>query len=172
MAAKGRSLVGSGVSGREEGARYGPSLIPAEARRPGTRYKPIWTAIAAKVDPKTGKPSRGAAPGKPVSAESVHRAHCLDGAGHYVKMVHNGIEYSDMQLISEASACCWECSSSTRPRSRRSSPIGIAGDLESFLIEITRDILRQKDRANPRRYLVDAVLDAGGPEGTQGSGPR
>ncbi len=96
-------FVGSGVSGGEEGARFGPSLMPGGSREAWKAIKPIWNAIAAKVDRKTGKPLEGAAPGKPVRAACPARRYIgADGAGHYVKMVHNGIEYGDMQLICEA----------------------------------------------------------------------
>src|SRR5262245_37957053 len=100
---KGLRFIGSGVSGGEEGARFGPSLMPGGERAAYKELEPVWTAIAAKVDAKTGKPLTGAAPGKPI-AGGVPCATYIgeNGAGHYVKMVHNGIEYGDMQMICEA----------------------------------------------------------------------
>ncbi|MDH3582743.1 MAG: NAD(P)-binding domain-containing protein, partial [Phycisphaerae bacterium] len=103
LAEKGIRFVGSGVSGGEEGARFGPSLMPGGAASSWDELQPIWEAIAAKVDPETGKPLEGAQPGKPVEGGVPCTAHIgANGAGHYVKMVHNGIEYGDMQLICEA----------------------------------------------------------------------
>jgi 6-phosphogluconate dehydrogenase len=92
LAAKGLRFVGSGVSGGEEGARFGPSLMPGGDPAAYAEIQPIWEAIAAKVDDATGKPLEGAAPGKPI----VGGVPCTtyigpNGAGHYVKMVHNGI---------------------------------------------------------------------------------
>ncbi|MCC5790631.1 MAG: NADP-dependent phosphogluconate dehydrogenase, partial [Opitutales bacterium] len=91
---KGLRFVGSGVSGGEEGARFGPSLMPGGDADAWEELKPIWEAIAAKVDPETGKPLEGAEPGKPITGGVPCTTHIgPDGAGHYVKMVHNGIEY-------------------------------------------------------------------------------
>ena len=96
-------FIGSGVSGGEEGARYGPSLMPGGAPEAWSLIKPIWDSISAKVNPKTGKPLEGASPGNPISGGVPCSAYIgNDGAGHYVKMVHNGIEYGDMQMICEA----------------------------------------------------------------------
>ncbi len=102
---KGLRFIGSGVSGGEEGARFGPALMPGGDPAAYKELAPIWNAIAAKVDAKTGRPLEGAAPGKPV----VGGVPCAtyigeNGAGHYVKMVHNGIEYGEMQMICEAYA--------------------------------------------------------------------
>jgi 6-phosphogluconate dehydrogenase len=88
-----------------------------------------------------------------------------NGAGHYVKMVHNGIEYGDMQMICEAYALMRACSASSPPRWARSSPSGTQGALDSFLIEITADILKQKDPATKKPF-VDVVLDTAGQKGT------
>src|SRR5215213_5705196 len=99
---KGLRFIGSGVSGGEEGARFGPSLMPGGDLKAWARLKPIWESIAAKVDPKTGKPLTGATPGHPITAPNAEPCTAYigaNGAGHYVKMVHNGIEYADMQLI-------------------------------------------------------------------------
>lgn len=167
LAAHGIHFVGSGVSGGEEGARFGPSLMPGGSREAWRAIKPIWRAIAAKVDRKSGKPIEGASPGKPVKGGEPCAAYIgKDGAGHYVKMVHNGIEYADMQLISEAYFLL--------RRLLGLEPDDLAeifarwnrGDLDSFLIEITSDILKQRDPADPRRFFVDVVLDAAGQKGT------
>ena len=100
---KGLLFVGSGVSGGEEGARLGPSLMPGGKPEAWKLLEPVWRDIAAKVDPVTGKPIPGGAPGKPVQGGVPCTTYIgTDGAGHYVKMVHNGIEYADMELIAEA----------------------------------------------------------------------
>ena len=94
-AKRGVHFVGSGVSGGEEGARFGPSLMPGGSREAWKLIRPIWNAIAAKVDSRTGKPLEGAEPGKPIEGGEPCTTYIgTDGAGHYVKMVHNGIEYS------------------------------------------------------------------------------
>ena len=96
-------FVGSGVSGGEEGARFGPSLMPGCSPKAWDEIKDIWYAISAKVDPVNGKPLEGAKPGEPVDGGVPCTAYIgTDGAGHYVKMVHNGIEYGDMQMICES----------------------------------------------------------------------
>jgi 6-phosphogluconate dehydrogenase len=167
LAEHGLHFVGSGVSGGEVGARFGPSLMPGGSKHAWSLLRPIWNAIAAKVDRKTGKPKEGAAPGKPVRGGAPCTAHIgSDGAGHYVKMVHNGIEYGDMQLICEA---YFILSRVLGLKPKKLSKIFAAwneGDLNSFLIEITADILQQKDPVHPKRYLVDAVLDTAGQKGT------
>ena len=97
---KGFRFVGSGVSGGEEGARFGPSLMPGGKESAWEELKPIWEAIAAKVDAETGKPIEGAAPGKPVTGGVTCTTYVGEnGAGHYVKMIHNGIEYGDICLL-------------------------------------------------------------------------
>ena len=160
-------FVGSGVSGGEEGARFGPSLMPGGSREAWKALKPIWTAIAAKVDRKTGRPLEGAKPGRPVKGGVPCAAHIgADGAGHFVKMVHNGIEYGDMQLICEAYFLLSRLLGLKPPELSRVFAGWNRGDLDSFLIEITSDILNQRDPASPRRYLVDAVLDTAGQKGT------
>src|SRR3954468_2318675 len=96
-------FFGSGVSGGELRARFGPSMIPGRYPDSWKHHKPIWEAVAAKVDAKTGKPMEDYAPGKPVVGGVPCTAYLgPNGAGHYVKMVHYGIEYIDMQLIGEA----------------------------------------------------------------------
>jgi 6-phosphogluconate dehydrogenase len=167
LAGSGIQFVGSGVSGGEEGARFGPSLMPGGSREAWRALKPIWTAIAAKVDRKTGKPLEGAKPGHPVKGGVPCAAHIgADGAGHYVKMVHNGIEYGDMQLICEAYFLLSRLLGMKPPEMSRVFAGWNRGDLDSFLIEITSDILQQRDPADPRRFLVDAVLDTAGQKGT------
>jgi len=160
------SFFGSGVSGGEVGARFGPSLMPGGDPAAWKRLRPIWESIAAKVDPDTGRVIEGAAPGAPVSGGEPCTTYLgPNGAGHYVKMVHNGIEYADMQLIGEAYHLL-------------RSNVGLApaaigdvfekyneGELESYLIEITADILRQAD-PDTGKPLVDVVLDCAGMKGT------
>src|SRR5436305_2724275 len=147
MEAKGLHFVGSGVSGGEEGARYGPSLMPGGSKESWESIKPVFEAIAAKSD--SGPCVTHVGP---------------DGAGHFVKMVHNGIEYGDMQLIAEAYAML-------RHSGMNAEQIaGVfdewnRGPLESFLIEITAKIFRVKD-AESGAPLVDKVLDKAGQKGT------
>jgi len=166
LASKGLLFVGSGVSGGEEGARYGPSLMPGGPRESWNILKPIWEAIAAKVDPVTGKPIGGAAPGKPVKGGVPCTAYIgPDGSGHYVKMVHNGIEYGDMQMICEAYHLMSSIGGLSPEELSRVFARWNEGDLDSFLIEITADILRQKDPVTGKPF-VDVVLDAAGQKGT------
>ncbi|HEY0268396.1 MAG TPA: NADP-dependent phosphogluconate dehydrogenase, partial [Methyloradius sp.] len=166
LSAKGIEFIGSGVSGGETGARFGPSLMPSGTRKAWASLEPIWRDIAAKVDAKTGEPLEGAAPGKPIEGGfSCTEYIGPDGAGHYVKMVHNGIEYIDMQLICEA---YWLM------KNLLGMPADEIGavfkewnktELSSFLIEITGDILQQKDPAGDG-FLVDKILDTAGQKGT------
>ena len=96
-------LFSSAISGGEVGARFGPSLMPSGSPYAWTRIKPIWEAIAAKVDTKTGKPLDRKKPGEIITTGEPCAAYIGPaGAGHYVKMIHNGIEYADMQIICEA----------------------------------------------------------------------
>jgi 6-phosphogluconate dehydrogenase len=160
-------FFGSGVSGGELGARFGPSLMPGGDPDSWKHLKPIWEAIAAKVDPKTGKPLENYAPGKPV----VGGVPCTtyigpNGAGHYVKMVHNGIEYIDMQLIGEAYWLLVNLLGMKAPDLSKVFAQWNQGDLDSYLIQITADILQQKDPVKPDTYFVDNVLDAAGQKGT------
>lgn len=154
------------VSGGEVGARFGPSLMPSGDPYAWTRIEPVWKAIAAKVDPQTGKPIESFEPGKPIK----HGEPCATyigpvGAGHYVKMVHNGIEYADMQLICEAYQIMREALSM--------SPNEIAdvfcqwneGKLNSYLIEISAEVLRKVD-AETNLPLVDVIMDKAGQKGT------
>ncbi len=167
LAAKGINFVGSGVSGGELGARFGPSLMPGGSKEAWKSLRPIWTAIAAQVDPKTGKPYENYQPGKPVKKGEPCTFHVgPDGAGHYVKMVHNGIEYIDMQLICEAYQIMKQLLGMKPDEMSKVFARWNKGDLDSFLIEITADILQQRDPENPRAFLVDKVLDTAGQKGT------
>ncbi|GAB4407090.1 MAG: NADP-dependent phosphogluconate dehydrogenase [Bryobacter sp.] len=163
---KGLRFIGSGVSGGEEGARFGPSLMPGGDPEAYEFLRPIWEAIAAKVDDTTGKPLEGASPGKPI----VGGVPCTtyigpNGAGHYVKMVHNGIEYGDMQMICEAYALMTHLLGMSAAECGEVFAKWNQGVLDSFLIEITADILGQKDPATGKPF-VEIVLDTAGQKGT------
>ncbi len=168
---RGLLFIGSGVSGGEEGARFGPSLMPGGDRAAYEHIRPIWEAIAAKVDAATGRPLVGAAPGRPVApAPGVVAEPCAvwigeNGAGHYVKMVHNGIEYADMQMISEAYELLRAVGGLAPAEIAEVFARWNTGELDSFLVEITADILRQKDPVTGAPF-VDIVLDAAGQKGT------
>jgi 6-phosphogluconate dehydrogenase len=130
--------------------------------------EPVWTAIAAKVDGQTGKPLEGAAPGRPVDAPGAEAcaAHIGPGAsGHFVKMVHNGIEYADMQMIAEACALLRGVLGMRPDQMAEVFTEWNTGELDSFLIEITADILAQTDPVTGEPF-VDVVLDAAGQKGT------
>jgi 6-phosphogluconate dehydrogenase len=166
LKAKGLRFIGSGVSGGEEGARFGPSLMPGGDREAWEELEPIWTAIAAKVDPETGRPLEGALPGKPVEGGVPCSAYIGEnGAGHYVKMVHNGIEYGDMQMICEAYDLMKGLLGMTAPEIGEVMARWNAGLLDSYLMEITADILGQAD-PETGGPLVDVILDTAGQKGT------
>jgi 6-phosphogluconate dehydrogenase len=164
---KGLLFIGSGVSGGEEGARFGPALMPGGDKKAYKEHlEKIWNAVAAKVDAKTGKPLEGAAPGKPIQGGVPCATYIGEnGAGHYVKMVHNGIEYGDMQMICEAYDLM------KRLGGFKAAEMGAIftdwnqGMLGSFLIEITADILKQKDPVS-KKPIVDVILDTAGQKGT------
>jgi len=145
---KGLLYIGTGVSGGEEGALLGPSIMPGGSPAAWPEVKPIFQAIAAKVD--DGTP-------------------CCDwvgenGAGHFVKMVHNGIEYGDMQLICEAYQIMRDLLNMNADEMHLVFKEWNKGELDSYLIEITRDILAFKDEdGNP---VVDKILDTAGQKGT------
>ncbi len=161
------TFFGSGVSGGETGARFGPSLMPGGDKAAWSRLKPIWEAIAAKVDPKSGKPIEGAQPGKPVvGGEPCTTYIGPGGAGHYVKMVHNGIEYADMQMIGDAYFLMKELLHLSPDEMSEVFEEWNTGDLDSFLIEITADILQQPDPVKKKKFFVDFVVDAAGQKGT------
>ena len=145
---KGLLYIGAGVSGGEEGARRGPSIMPGGSRAAWPHVKAIFQGIAARVD--DGTP-------------------CCDwvgegGAGHYVKMVHNGIEYGDMQLICEAYNLMKTGLGLTPDQMHGVLDEWNKGDLNSYLIEITRDILAHKD--SDGQPLVEKILDTAGQKGT------
>src|SRR3954468_14816811 len=160
-------FFGSGVSGGEVGARFGPSMMPGGDPDSWKHLKPIWEAVAAKVDAKSGKPLEDYAPGKPVTGGVPCTAYLgPNGAGHYVKMVHNGIEYIDMQLIGEAYFLLAQLLGMEPPELSKVFANWNEGDLDSYLIQITADILQQKDPQHPDGYLVDYILDTAGQKGT------
>ncbi len=148
LEAGGFLFIGTGVSGGEEGALRGPSIMPGGSPEAWPHVKPVFQAIAAK-----------AAGGTPC-CDWVGR----DGAGHFVKMVHNGIEYGDMQLISEAYQIMKEHLLLSAAEMHEVFDSWNRGDLSSYLIEITADILSKKD--DDGAPLVDKILDAAGQKGT------
>ncbi len=159
-------FFGSGVSGGEEGARFGPSLMPGGDPDSWAQLKPIWEAIASKVDPETGRELQGAAPGKPISGGVPCTTYIgPNGAGHYVKMVHNGIEYGDMQMICEAYHLLSQVLHLTPAEMSRIFQTWNQGKLDSFLIEVTADVLQQVDPETGKPF-VDVVMDRAGQKGT------
>ena len=144
---KGIHYLGTGVSGGEEGARFGPSIMPGGEKQAWERLKPIFEAVAAKVD---GEP-------------------CVDwmgesGSGHFVKMIHNGIEYGDMQLIAEAYQLLREGLGLDPAALKDVFADWNEGVLDSYLIEITRDILGTYDEDG--NLILDLILDRAGQKGT------
>jgi len=148
LGAKGILYVGAGVSGGEEGARNGPSIMPGGAPEAWPFIKPIFQGIAAKVE------------GDVPCCDWVGKG----GSGHFVKMVHNGIEYGDMQLICEAYAILKQGLGLTNPEMVEIFDEWNKTELNSYLIEITRDILGYKEADGG--FLVDKILDAAGQKGT------
>ena len=147
---KGLLFVGTGVSGGEEGARHGPSIMPGGSPAAWPLVKPVFQAIAAKVGPE-----------KTPCCDWVGS----DGAGHYVKMVHNGIEYGDMQLICEAYFLMKHSLGLSPQEMHETFAEWQKGELDSYLIEITRDILARKDELTGQP-LVEMILDTAGQKGT------
>ncbi|MCH5690220.1 decarboxylating NADP(+)-dependent phosphogluconate dehydrogenase [Niabella sp. W65] len=144
---KGLRYIGTGVSGGEEGALLGPSIMPGGSKSAWPEVKPIFQGIAAKV-----------ADGSP----------CCDwvgdgGAGHFVKMVHNGIEYGDMQLICEVYQIMKDVLGMSADEMHEVFKEWNEGELDSYLIEITRDILAHKENGEP---TIDKILDTAGQKGT------
>jgi len=144
---KGLLYIGTGVSGGEEGALNGPSMMPGGSKAAWELVKPVFQAICAKAD---GTP-------------------CCDwvgenGAGHFVKMVHNGIEYGDMQLICEAYQIMRDLLGMSADEMHEVFKEWNTGELDSYLIEITRDILAYKNEAG--EAVVDKILDTAGQKGT------
>jgi 6-phosphogluconate dehydrogenase len=148
LESKGLLFIGTGVSGGEEGALRGPSIMPGGSPAAWPHVKPVFQSIAAKV-----------ADGTPC-CDWVGN----DGAGHFVKMVHNGIEYGDMQLICEAYQIMHELLGLNAAEMHEVFKGWNKGDLDSYLIEITRDILAFKDTDG--QPLVDKILDTAGQKGT------
>ena len=148
LRARGLLFIGTGVSGGEEGARRGPSIMPGGHPDAWPHVKEIFQAISAKVD--DGSPC----------CDWVGN----DGAGHYVKMVHNGIEYGDMQLICEAYHLMKDGLGMSADEMHKVFTQWNEGDLDSYLIEITRDILGFRD--NDGEPLVEKILDTAGQKGT------
>ncbi len=148
LEARGFLYAGVGVSGGEEGARHGPSIMPGGSPAAWPHLRPVFQAIAAKV-----------ADGTPC-CDWVGR----DGAGHFVKMVHNGIEYGDMQLISEACHLLQSGMGLNHDRMSAAFRRWNDGPLDSYLIEITGDILAYRDENGAP--LVEKILDAAGQKGT------
>ncbi|MCK5078179.1 MAG: decarboxylating NADP(+)-dependent phosphogluconate dehydrogenase, partial [Calditrichia bacterium] len=145
---KGLLYIGTGVSGGEEGALKGPSIMPGGSKSAWSHVKPMFQSIAAKVD--NGSP-------------------CCNwvgegGAGHFVKMVHNGIEYGDMQLITEAYYIMKNLLGMTSDEMHEVFKEWNEGELDSYLIEITRDIFAFKD--SDGLPLVEKILDTAGQKGT------
>src|SRR5436305_1734827 len=145
---KGIHYIGCGVSGGEEGALKGPSLMPGGSRESYEIIAPIFRKIAAQVD-----------------GEPCCRYMGPDGAGHYVKMVHNGIEYGDIQLICEAYAILKDILEMQAPELADVFAEWNKGELDSYLIEITSEIFRKID-PDTGRPLVDMILDKAGQKGT------
>jgi len=145
---KGILFIGTGVSGGEEGARNGPSIMPGGNADAWPHVKEIFQAIAAKT------------PEGEACADWVGP----EGAGHYVKMVHNGIEYGDMQLISEAYQVMKYGLGMSNEEMHETFAQWNTTDLDSYLIEITTEILKTKDENGT--YVLDTILDAAGQKGT------
>lgn len=154
------------VSGGEVGARFGPSLMPSGDPYAWTRIEPVWRAIAAKVDPTTGRPIERFEPGNPVTeGESCATYIGPSGSGHYVKMVHNGIEYADMQLICEVYQVMRDALGMTAQQVADVFKEWNQGILNSYLMEISAQVLATKD-SETGLPLVDVILDKAGQKGT------
>ncbi|HHW48664.1 MAG TPA: NADP-dependent phosphogluconate dehydrogenase [Clostridiaceae bacterium] len=145
---EGFRFIGAGISGGEEGALKGPAIMPGGQEDAYRLVEPVLTAISAKVD------------GEPCCTYIGP-----DGAGHYVKMVHNGIEYGDMQLISEAYYLLKNILGMTPPELHETFAEWNKGELDSYLIEITQDIFTKID-GETGKYMVDIILDTAGQKGT------
>ena len=159
LSEKGLLFIGTGVSGGEEGALKGPSIMPGGQPEAYKLIEPVFTKIAAHVAPQTGKP-----------IETKDGVPCCayigpDGAGHYVKMVHNGIEYGDMQLISEAYYILSNALGLDAKALHEVFAQWNSGDLDSFLIDITTKIFNKID-ADTGKPLVEMILDKAGQKGT------
>ena len=150
-------LFSSAVSGGEVGARFGPALMPSGSAYAWTRIKPIWEAISAKVNPETGKPMERTVPGQVINDGEPCAAYIGPaGAGHYVKMVHNGIEYADMQIICEAYHVLRAGLKLSADEIADIFESWNQGPLDSYLMEISVDVLRHKV-GNEDTPLVDLI---------------
>ncbi|XP_050673662.1 6-phosphogluconate dehydrogenase, decarboxylating [Leptidea sinapis] len=147
LADTGIYYIGMGVSGGEDGARYGPSLMPGGHTKAWPHVKPIFQAICARVNDEP-------------CCDWVGE----DGSGHFVKMVHNGIEYGDMQLICEVVHLMKDVLGMNQEEMSNIFDEWNKGELNSFLIEITRDILKFKD--SDGQYLMPKIRDTAGQKGT------
>ena len=146
---KGLLFIGTGVSGGEEGALKGPSIMPGGSPAAWPHVKPIFQAVSAKVE------------GNVPCCDWVGS----DGAGHFVKMVHNGIEYGDMQMICEAYSLLKGVLGLTNEELYDVFTKWNEGELDSYLIQITRDIFAEKD-PETGKHVVDVILDTAGQKGT------
>lgn len=151
LADSGINFIGTGVSGGEKGALEGPSIMPGGQKEAYDLIAPIFEQIAGKA-PQDGKP-------------------CVaymgpNGAGHYVKMVHNGIEYGDMQLIAESYDLLKRVLGLDNAEIQAIFEEWNAGELDSYLIEITKEVLKRKDDQGTDGYIVDKILDKAGNKGT------
>jgi len=159
-------LFSSAVSGGEVGARFGPSLMPSGSAYAWARVKPIWEAISAKVDVKTGKPLERTKPGETITEGEPCAAYIGPaGAGHYVKMVHNGIEYADMQIICEAYDVLKSGLDLSSDEIADIFEKWNNGPLDSYLMEISVEVLRHKS-SDTNTPIVDLILDKAGQKGT------
>ncbi|WP_251712018.1 NADP-dependent phosphogluconate dehydrogenase [Lactococcus ileimucosae] len=151
LADSGINFIGTGVSGGEKGALEGPSIMPGGQKEAYDLIAPIFEQIAGKA-PQDGKP-------------------CVaymgpNGAGHYVKMVHNGIEYGDMQLIAESYDLLKRVLGLDNAEIQAIFEEWNEGELDSYLIEITKEVLKRKDDQGTNGYIVDKILDKAGNKGT------
>ncbi len=146
---RGMLFIGTGVSGGEEGALKGPSIMPGGSPAAWPHVKPVFQAVSAKVE--------GGVP----CCDWVGS----DGAGHFVKMVHNGIEYGDMQMICEAYSLLKGVLGLSNEELHKVFTQWNEGELDSYLIQITRDILAEKD-PETGKHVVDLILDTAGQKGT------
>lgn len=154
------------VSGGEVGARFGPSLMPSGDPYAWTRIEPVWRAIAAKVDPVTGRAIERFEPGNPVKEGEACATYIgPSGSGHYVKMVHNGIEYADMQLICEVYQVMRDTLGMSATQIGDVFTRWNEGILNSYLMEISAQVLKTKD-SETGLPLVDVILDKAGQKGT------
>jgi len=149
LTSKGIQYIGTGVSGGEEGALWGPSIMPGGSETAWEQIRPIFQAISAKAEDKIP------------CCEWIGAG----GAGHFVKMVHNGIEYGDMQMICEAYFLMKQVLGATSLDLHNIFADWNETELESYLIEITSHIMKQKD-PDTKKHMIDLILDTAGQKGT------